>query len=461
MKYELKAIFRNRLMMVSILIFVMTAMILFVGIEHDLVDHDTLRNENKRTCEYEMITLQRNVEDWEENWDYYMEAMGTTEEARTVLKALRAYDEYKLEDDEALLEIYDEENWWTDENNAYMHRAMLINWLADMAVTAWPEEGYETPEVYFAEEIEEFQDMLQLDELGFQLEDLTDSPFLSRNDHLEMVSTYLEKRNELEMLFKMYKSTDEMNNYTGKPYNFLYRVFRYYSYPQIIMGVILILFPCFYCVSCRNDESRRLQELRPEKRNRIAGHYYGSVLVAMGIVVVGFLLIPMIVLGIQNGWGGLTNPMRVDPANFTSWTPYEHNEMRSTAGISTAYGDFKNSCGRAYELKIITLGRFLLMTLPIALLQMVFLTLTGFCIGYIGKKKGAAIFAGVIAVGIYLASQFAGAGMKWNPFAVQSAWEIVEGGANMTALNAIVVLAVADLLLAGIIFIYNRKRDYC
>lgn len=461
MRYELKAIFRNRLMMVSILIFAMTAMILFVGIEHDLVDHETQRQDNKRACEYEMITLQRNVEDWEENWDYYMEAMGTTEEARAVLEASRAYDEYRLESCETLLEIYDEKDWESEENVTYMNRGQLIEYLADMAAAAWPEEGYETPEVYFAEEMKEFQDMLQLDELEFQLEDLTDSPFLSRNDHLNLVSTYLEKRDTLEMLFKLYEGTGSADSISGSPYSFLHRVFRYYSYPQIIMGVILILFPCFYCISCRNDESRRLQELRPEKRNRIAGHYYGSVLFAMGMVIVGFLLIPMIALGIQNGWGGLDSAMRVDPANFTSWTPYEHNELAVRVGLSTAYGDYINSYGRLYHLEIITLGRFLLMTLPIALLQMVFLILTGFCIGYIGKRKGVTIFAGVAAVGIYLASQFAGAGMKWNPFAVQSAWEIVEGGANMTGLNAIVVLAVANLLLAGIILVYNRKRDYC
>lgn len=461
MKYELKAIFRNKITMVSIFIFIMMALIIFVGIEHDMVDKETLRKENKRQVEYELITAEKNVQDWEENWDYYMDTDATTEEKRKALETSRSYDEWRLEGLKKLLEIYGEKNWYTEENIEYLNAQQLLVDLMEMSMYSWEEEGYETPEVYFAEEIERYRDRLHLDELGFQLSDLADSPFFSRNDHQNAIPSYIEKRSELEMLFKMYDNTDSLIISSGKPYNYLHRLFSIYSYPEVIMGVIMILFSCFYCISCRSDESRRLQEMRPESRNKIAGHYYRSVLAAMGIVLLGFLLIPMVVLGIQNGWGGLASPMRIDPSNFMSWTPYEHNDMYSIIGISKAYSDYDGRMATFYELKTITLGKFLLCTLPIGILKMIFLTLTGFCIGYIGKRKGTTVLAGGIVAGVYIVSQFVKSGMKWNPFSVKSAWEVVEGGTNMTGLNAIVILVTANLLLICLIWIYNRKRDYC
>lgn len=465
MKYELKAIFRSKITMVCILILAMTGLMVFVGIVRDCMsEKEESRIENKRNIDYRLAGAEESVEDWEKNWDYYMNTFGVSEEAVKTLEAFKAYDEWRVAACSELSEFLENKDYDMTEWYMLAERFTLIESLAQMSMYSWEEKGYETPDVYFAKEMEKHSRILRLDELGFELSDLANSPFIDKANHELADPNYFSGRDTAESCFERLDYPDWVGMYAGTPYNYWVRLFSMYSYPEILIGVVMVLLACFYGIACRSEESRRLQELRPESRNKVAWHYYKSILVAVMLLLLGLLLIPAVALGCKNGWEGLLTPIRVDPANFTGWQPYEHNDTYMTYGISKVYSDFQYAGydveATLYKMEKVALWKFLLCLMPMGILKMLFLTLAGFAVGYIGKRKGSTLLAGTAVAGFYIVSQFVKRGMKWNPFSVKSAWDVVAGGTNMTGLNAIVVLTAGILLLAISIVLYNRKRDY-
>ncbi|MBS6195823.1 MAG: hypothetical protein KH828_09615, partial [Clostridiales bacterium] len=91
--------------------------------------------------------------------------------------------------------------------------------------------------------------------------------------------------------------------------------------------------------------------------------------------------------------------------------------------------------------------------------KMVFLTLTGFTIGYLVKKPGKTVFLASVTATAYVAGQVIKTGMKWNPFAVKSGWDVAVGGCNTTWLNAMVVLGISIIALLILLYVRQGKRE--
>ena len=195
----------------------------------------------------------------------------------------------------------------------------------------------------------------------------------------------------------------------------------------------------------------------------MAEHYI-ELLVAISIILIVVIGIPVIAMGMTYGWGGLRTIMKVDPGNFNSFTPYEHFPEWVGDNLGIVYSDYHFFGNVTYmvmkEMRQMELWQFMLYAGGIAVLKVIFLTLLGFGIGYSFMRMSAVIAVSSIVCAGFIAGRFLETNTKWNPFSIQTAWNVTSGGTNMTWLNAVLVLVMAIVVLALLIRWINGKQDY-
>lgn len=470
MYYELKAIFHNKITLVCLFICILLGIQGFVNMEQ--VAASTDRESMMRILTENIMAVQEEIDSFEEFGDDFLQDFCDTQEKRNAYLNWQNYmiwlqdsyqEEYNLlksgqKEDSKKYELVDE-------------RFGLIHLLCRMNLNCIEAEECIPAEKVFADQLEKHSDLLRLDELPFSLEKLVDyTTYFTetmQEDYKLWIPDYYEMKRRVEILFETIEYSDTIDIKTTSPYTLLVNLFSPPSNSGIIFGTIFLLFPTFYMVECRKNRSRQLQELRPQNRKNIAGYYYKNIVVAIVLLVICGVGIPMLIAGMRYGWEGLNTLMEVDAGNFNSWIPYEHYDRYQYWNLSPIYEDYQyRGIAGSYlmtmsPMKKILLWQFLICVSIIAVLKVIFLSLTGFIIGYFGKKQGKTIFMAALVAAVYGISQFVEKGMRWNPFSVKSVWLVTTGGSNMTWLNAVVILVISIMALVVLLLKWNGKRDYC
>ena len=150
--------------------------------------------------------------------------------------------------------------------------------------------------------------------------------------------------------------------------------------------------------------------------------------------------------------------------NFTSMTT-EYNAAPEAYGFRNLGKVYSDVCvdgeevySTMYELKEIPLWKMLGYAGVLSVVKVLFLTLLGFSIGYLCQRNGIAVFLAVLTAGAYVMGQVTKKGMKWNPLAVKSSWDVAVGGCNTTWFNGMVILTGSVVLLGIVLLWFQKKR---
>ena len=405
MRYELKAFFQSKVTLVSLFISILLGIQILVLF---------LQGVNQRGWTYHQKYFERveadqaeDIRVTEDQWDYTM-SLCTTEEKKQV----------------------------------FLNEYEYMKWIRDYSREIV---DYGT---YFAEEFERHKEFLRLDELPFQLSLLADSPFMTPEQKEKNIPYYYQYRAASRTFLGHVEHEKVITVFDASPWSYLQKVFSRYEYSVIIFGCIAILLPAFYMVECRRNRTLQLQQMIPRKQMGIVGHYYSSMLVGVVLLLVAGIGLITLGMGIRYGWGGLETPTYVDPVNFTSMTT-EYNAAPEAYGFRNLGKVYSDVCvdgeevySTMYELKEIPLWKMLGYAGVLSVVKVLFLTLLGFSIGYLCQRNGIAVFLAALTAGAYVMGQVTKKGMKWNPLAVKSSWDVAVGGCNTTWLNGMVVLTV-------------------
>lgn len=465
MLYELKSIFRNKITWVFLIVCTVITMQTLITLEADILDTNGSKKEIKHNADYMETECQEDIDSTKKDWDYSYNTICDTEEKKKIFLNDYNYTIWQRDAYKELSDYMDKEKIDWKEVSRKIQRINLIEEICAMERASDEKNGYARAETVFAKELKENADFLRLDQLGFEISGLADSPFYTNTEREENIPIYLGHKAETSGWFDQLKYPDTVNMYTPSPFTILGRLFCMNTYLSMIFASMILLFSAFYMIQCRKEGSRQLQELRPEGRNRVAFEYYGKILMAVALILMLSVGIVTIGMGCVYGWKGIHTAMYCDPVNFTGMVPYKHFQDYDITNLGKIYHDYEYHGYPTeitmYPLKTMELGKFLILAGVLALLKVVFLSLLGFVIGYIGKNNTRQMVLSGIAVSIYVASQFIEKGMKWNPFAVKTAWDVTVGGTNMTWLNAMLILIGAIIVLILLLIKMNHKRDYC
>lgn len=461
MRYELKAFFQSKVTLVSLFISIL------LGIQIVVL---FLQSVNQRGWTYFQNYFERleanqeeDIRVTEDQWDYTM-SLCTTEEKKQVFLNEYEYMKWIRDYSREIVDYGNSEEYDPEIYHQMILRSDLINALASCNTCASPDTECPDVETYFAEEFERHKEFLRLDELPFQLSLLADSPFMTPEQKEKNIPYYYQYRAASQTFLGHVEHEKVITVFDASPWSYLQKVFSRYEYPVIIFGCIAILLPAFYMVECRRNRTLQLQQMIPRKQMGIVGHYYSSVLVGVVLLLVAGIGLITLGMGIRYGWGGLETPTYVDPVNFTSMTT-EYNAAPEAYGfrnLGKVYSDVcidgEDAYITMYELKEIPLWKMLGYAGILSVAKILFLTLLGFSIGYLCQRNGIAVFLAALTAGAYVMGQVTKKGMKWNPLAVKSSWDVAVGGCNTTWFNGMVVLTVSIILLGIVLLCFQKKR---
>ncbi len=461
MRYELKAFFQSKVTLVSLFISIL------LGIQIVVL---FLQSVNQRGWTYFQNYFERleadqaeDIRVTEDQWDYTM-SLCTTEEKKQVFLNEYEYMKWIRDYSREIVDYGNSEGYDPEIYHQMILRSDLINALASCNTCASPDTECPDVETYFAEEFERHKEFLRLDELPFQLSLLADSPFMTPEQKEKNIPYYYQYRAASRTFLGHVEHEKVITVFDASPWSYLQKVFSRYEYSVIIFGCIAILLPAFYMVECRRNRTLQLQQMIPRKQMGIVGHYYSSVLVGVVLLLVAGIGLITLGMGIRYGWGGLETPTYVDPVNFTSMTT-EYNAAPEAYGFRNLGKVYSDVCvdgeevySTMYELKEIPLWKMLGYAGVLSVVKVLFLTLLGFSIGYLCQRNGIAVFLAALTAGAYVMGQVTKKGMKWNPLAVKSSWDVAVGGCNTTWLNGMVVLTVSIILLGIVLLCFQKKR---
>ena len=461
MRYELKAFFQSKVTLVSLFISIL------LGIQIVVL---FLQSVNQRGWTYFQNYFERleanqeeDIRVTEDQWDYTM-SLCTTEEKKQVFLNEYEYMKWIRDYSREIVDYGNSEEYDPEIYHQMILRSDLINALASCNTCASPDTECPDVETYFAEEFERHKEFLRLDELPFQLSLLADSPFMTPEQKEKNIPYYYQYRAASQTFLGHVEHEKVITVFDASPWSYLQKVFSRYEYSVIIFGCIAILLPAFYMVECRRNRTLQLQQMIPRKQMGIVGHYYSSVLVGVVLLLVAGIGLITLGMGIRYGWGGLETPTYVDPVNFTSMTT-EYNAAPEAYGfrnLGKVYSDVcidgEEAYITMYELKEIPLWKMLGYAGVLSVVKVLFLTLLGFSIGYLCQRNGIAVFLAALTAGAYVMGQVTKKGMKWNPLAVKSSWDVAVGGCNTTWFNGMVVLTVSIILLGIVLLCFQKKR---
>ena len=463
MKYELKAFFRSKLVIICVFICILLSIQIlfpfFKNIEQHELDYTQKHYEREEAIYKEEIRL---IED---QWDYTLN-LCTTEEKKQAF-----FNEYEFTkwSRDYCREIIDYGNSAEYDPEVYEDmstRKSIISLMANCNMCSPAEMGCTDMETYFAEGIERHEDLLRLEELPFRLSLLSDSPFMTREQKETKVPYYYNLRLMVKVNLELLDYENAIRINDASPWTYLQRICSRSEYPVMVFGCLAILLPAFYMMESKRNRSFQFQELIPRKKLGTVWYYYRSIFSGVLLTLFTGVVLITLGLGICYGWGNLETPAYVDPVNFTSMTtPYVRvvPQVRGYMNLGKVYYDTMIN-GEVVET---TLYEFINMPLWKVLgyagilffTKMVFLTLTGFTIGYLVKKPGKTVFLASVTATAYVAGQVIKTGMKWNPFAVKSGWDVAVGGCNTTWLNAMVVLGISIIALLILLYVRQGKRE--
>lgn len=461
MRYELKAFFQSKVTLVSLFISIL------LGIQIVVL---FLQSVNQRGWTYFQNYFERleadqaeDIRVTEDQWDYTM-SLCTTEEKKQVFLNEYEYMKWIRDYSREIVDYGNSEGYDPEIYHQMILRSDLINALASCNTCASPDTECPDVETYFAEEFERHKEFLRLDELPFQLSLLADSPFMTPEQKEKNIPYYYQYRAASRTFLGHVEHEKVITVFDASPWSYLQKVFSRYEYSVIIFGCIAILLPAFYMVECRRNRTLQLQQMIPRKQMGIVGHYYSSVLVGVVLLLVAGIGLITLGMGIRYGWGGLETPTYVDPVNFTSMTT-EYNAAPEAYGFRNLGKVYSDVCvdgeevySTMYELKEIPLWKMLGYAGVLSVVKVLFLTLLGFSIGYLCQRNGIAVFLAALTAGAYVMGQVTKKGMKWNPLAVKSSWDVAVGGCNTTWFNGMVVLTVSIILLGIVLLCFQKKR---
>ena len=461
MRYEMKAFFQCKVTLVSLFISIL------LGIQIVVL---FLQSVNQRGWTYFQNYFERleadqaeDIRVTEDQWDYTM-SLCTTEEKKQVFLNEYEYMKWIRDYSREIVDYGNSEGYDPEIYHQMILRSDLINALASCNTCASPDTECPDVETYFAEEFERHKEFLRLDELPFQLSLLADSPFMTPEQKEKNIPYYYQYRAASRTFLGHVEHEKVITVFDASPWSYLQKVFSRYEYSVIIFGCIAILLPAFYMVECRRNRTLQLQQMIPRKQMGIVGHYYSSVLVGVVLLLVAGIGLITLGMGIRYGWGGLETPTYVDPVNFTSMTT-EYNAAPEAYGFRNLGKVYSDVCvdgeevySTMYELKEIPLWKMLGYAGVLSVVKVLFLTLLGFSIGYLCQRNGIAVFLAALTAGAYVMGQVTKKGMKWNPLAVKSSWDVAVGGCNTTWLNGMVVLTVSIILLGIVLLCFQKKR---
>lgn len=461
LKYELKSFFQSKVILVSLFISILLGIQILVLF---------LQGVNQRGWTYHQKYYERleanqeeDIRVTEDQWDYTM-SLCTTEEKKQVFLNEYKYMKWIRDYSREIVDYGNSEEYDPEIYHQMIIRSDLINALASCNTCASPDTECPDVETYFAEEFERHKEFLRLDELPFQLSLLADSPFMTPEQKEKNIPYYYQYRAASQTFLGRVEHEKVITVFDASPWSYLQKVFSRYEYPGIIFGCIAILLPAFYMVQCRKNRTLQLQQMIPRKQMGIVGHYYSSVLVGVILLFVAGIGLITLGMGIRYGWGGLETPTYVDPVNFTSMTT-EYNAAPEAYGFRNLGKVYSDVCvdgeevySTMYELKEIPLWKMLGYAGVLSVVKVLFLTLLGFSIGYLCQRNGIAVFLAVLMAGVYVMGQVTKKGMKWNPLAVKSSWDVAVGGCNTTWFNGMVVLTVSIILLGIVLLWFQKKR---
>ena len=454
MRYEMKAFFQCKVTLVSLFISILLGIQILVLF---------LQGVNQRGWTYHQKYFERveadqaeDIRVTEDQWDYTM-SLCTTEEKKQVFLNEYEYMKWIRDYSREIVDYGNSEGYDPEIYHQMILRSDLINALASCNTCASPDTECSDVETYFSEEFERHKEFLRLDELA-------DSPFMTPEQKEKNIPYYYQYRAASRTFLGHVEHERVITLFDASPWSYLQKVFSRYEYPVIIFGCIAILLPAFYMVECRRNRTLQLQQMIPRKQMGIVGHYYSSVLVGVVLLLAAGIGLITLGMGIRYGWGGLETPTYVDPVNFTSMTT-EYNAAPEAYGfrnLGKVYSDVcidgEDAYITMYELKEIPLWKMLGYAGILSVAKILFLTLLGFSIGYLCQRNGIAVFLAALTAGAYVMGQVTKKGMKWNPLAVKSSWDVAVGGCNTTWFNGMVVLTVSIILLGIVLLCFQKKR---
>lgn len=449
MHYEVKSIFRNKVTWIFILI------LLIVNLKTVLELEEYQLKENKvRDTEYAAALSEAATQG--EHTGLSLRKLSPEE--KLYYDNYLAYRDWDDSQKRKLIELYrqgkDSEN---EELNLH-----ILEGMAYMTQRADEENGRPAATKVFEKKLKEHKKIFNIEQLPFDLNQLEGINGETK-EVAEAVYT-----NERALLNYHFYLLDHNEKFLGPgivhPLSFLSNQLSLTQLPTILTGCLLLLFTCYITTEERHNGSRQLLELVPRGRNHILWHYMKSLLVSGGTVLCAAFGIPFLLLGIRHGFQGFAYPMFVDPGGFTSFVPYAHEPIAwSFVGLSKVYGELyvKGYDGFISPALVIwPFWKFMLAALVVSVLKIIFLTLLGVMIGMFFKKKWIAIMLSVLTAGAYGVSQYMLAGLKWNPLSIKSGWDVTLGWTHMTWLNAVLLLSLSILILAGISVYLKRKQDF-
>lgn len=464
MRYELKAIFRSRFTRICLFISI------FLGIwsmlqMKNVIGKDYSTENLLDIYEMEYSSCQENVGRLEDGWDYYSTSWCDSEEDVEELEREYQCIVWARDSWKELSKMLESGEYSREELNREEFRIRLIITMADTNMNCWTDLGETPVEQVYARELAELEDVIRLKELPFDLSKLADSSLNNGIDREDSAPLYYQGIQQTAMYLEYLRYPEAKGYYTNSPYSLWAVMSQNDSFVGTAFGCVILFFTSFYMMECRKNRSRQLQEVRPEGTGKICAGYFKSVFLAALLIVAAGVAVPSLMLGAEYGWSGIHTTVLVDSDNFTGWMAYENYGIWHSYFLGKQYSDYKLE-GNVYDItlhpmKELELWQFLPLVLILLLLKFLFLSIVGFTIGYAIKRRGIAIMAAALAAGIFAYSQRVSAGMKWNPLAVQTAWDVTTGGMNMTWLNAVVVLLLGTVVTAGILVATQRKRDYC
>lgn len=393
MKFELKAIFKNKLTWIFAFIIIVFAIKTVITLETSEFEKNYAKD-----LEWEAALIESSLKGEQDS----IKLLNLSKEDDIFFNNEFAYKQWLIDSNRHFAECY--------RNNELSEKGWIIFQLKKslcwLNLFSTPEKGYYPSTVIYKEFIDRNEKILKLRELPFDYEKLVDTYISANFKYIEeqKIAVYNSTKKDIEYYqYLLEHDGRDVKSDTASPLSYLSNLFSFNQLFTIIIGVMILLFSASIMIESKKNRNIQLVELLPRNKSYIIIHYYRSIFISTFLILGVTIVIPMLLLAIRHGVYGWKLPILVDAKGFSTFTPYFHINSWTTIGLGKIYDATPIYDGKWAVSSVPVfwpMWKFLIAASVVSLLKIMFLILVGFCIGLLGRKNWSTYLEAIVVAGI-------------------------------------------------------------
>ncbi|MEJ8737356.1 hypothetical protein WKT02_07840 [Erysipelotrichaceae bacterium HCN-30851] len=247
----------------------------------------------------------------------------------------------------------------------------------------------------------------------------------------------------------LYRETSDEKQIVGGegPWGFLLTQLRQNSIFALAISPLCVFYTIMMLNSLQKDGGLRLVEVQPMSKIKLFLHQILCVEACFLTLLATSLLIPIVLLGIQHGFGGLHTRVLMYEDGLTGFQMMDHGTYYINNLVSEYYGTVEGlmPAGLTYQ----WISTALMFTMILGIVKITFYIVLGVMIFFFVHKAWEKYIFGGFCIIIYGVSQYHYSGLFsfLNPFDVRAGLSVVSGTGNQTWLYSLCLLLIWIFLL--------------